>query len=143
MSLCSDRAQQHQKRCYQGCIIRAPRKSMTFTKSEKASQWRQHFRQSLKGGQMSNSGEGEEGSGKMSSHTGREFSSGAQACLTLCDPMDHSTPGLPVHHHSQSSLRLRSIELVMPSSHLILGRPLLLLPPIPASESFPVSQLYS
>ena len=32
---------------------------------------------------------------------------------------------------SQSSLRLVFIELVMPSSHLILGRPLLLLPPIP------------
>ena len=27
-----------------------------------------------------------------------QFSSVAQSCLTLCDPMDHSTPGLPVHH---------------------------------------------
>ena len=35
--------------------------------------------------------------------------------------------------NSQSSLRLTSIELVMPSSHLILWRPLLLLPPIPPS----------
>ena len=34
---------------------------------------------------------------------------------------------------SRSSLRLRSIRCVMPSSHLILGRPLLLLPPIPPS----------
>ena len=34
---------------------------------------------------------------------------------------------------SQSSLKLTSIELVMPSSHLILCRPLLLLPPIPPS----------
>ena len=34
---------------------------------------------------------------------------------------------------SQSSLRLMSIESVMPSSHLILGRPLLRLPPIPPS----------
>ena len=34
---------------------------------------------------------------------------------------------------SQSSLRLTSIESVMPSSHLILGRPLLLLPPMPPS----------
>ena len=47
--------------------------------------------------------------------------------------MNHSTPGLPVHHHSRSSLKLMSIELVMPSSHLILYRPLLLLPPIPPS----------
>ena len=35
--------------------------------------------------------------------------------------------------NSRSSLRLTSIELVMPSSHLILGRPLLLLPSIPPS----------
>ena len=34
---------------------------------------------------------------------------------------------------SRSPLRLTSIESVMPSSHLILGRPLLLLPPIPPS----------
>ena len=27
-----------------------------------------------------------------------QFSSLAQSCLTLCDPMDHSMPGLPVHH---------------------------------------------
>ena len=46
--------------------------------------------------------------------------------------------------NSQSSLRFTSIESVMPSSHLILCRPLLLLPPIPpASESFPVSQLFA
>ena len=37
---------------------------------------------------------------------------------------------------SRSSLRLTSIESVMPSSHLILGRPLLLLPPIPPSIRF-------
>ena len=44
--------------------------------------------------------------------------------------------------NSQSSLRLTSIESVMPSSHLILCCPLLLLPPIPpSSESFPMSQL--
>ena len=35
--------------------------------------------------------------------------------------------------NSRSSLRLTSIESVMPSSHLVLGRPLLLLPPIPPS----------
>ena len=29
---------------------------------------------------------------------GTQFSSVAQSCLTLCDPMDCSTPGLPVHH---------------------------------------------
>ena len=62
-----------------------------------------------------------------------QFSSVAQSCPTLCNPMNHSTPGPPVHHHLPSSLRLTSIKSVMPSSHLILSRPLLLLPPIPPS----------
>ena len=57
----------------------------------------------------------------------------AQSCPTLCDPMNHSAPALPVHHQLWSSLRLMSIRSVMPSSHLILCRPLLLLPPIPPS----------
>ena len=60
-------------------------------------------------------------------------SSVAQSCPTPCDPMNHSTPGLPVHTHSRSSVKLMSIESVMPSSHLILCHPLLLLPPIPPS----------
>ena len=62
-----------------------------------------------------------------------QFSSVAQSCPTLCEPMNRSTPGLPVHPNSRSSLRLMSIESVMPSSHLILCCPLLLLPPIPPS----------
>ena len=62
-----------------------------------------------------------------------QFSSVTQSCPTLCDPMNCSTPGLPVHHQLQSSLRLTSIESVMPSSHLIFCCPLLLLPPIPPS----------
>ena len=43
----------------------------------------------------------------------------AQACLTLCDPMDCSMPGLPVRTNSWSLLKLMSIESVMPSNHLI------------------------
>ena len=61
-----------------------------------------------------------------------QFSSVAQSCPTLCDPMICNTPGLPVHHQL-TLLRLKSIESVMPSSHLILCRPLLLQPPIPPS----------
>ena len=30
-----------------------------------------------------------------------QFSSVAQSCLTLCNPMNRSTPGLPVHHQLQ------------------------------------------
>ena len=55
-------------------------------------------------------------------------SSVAQSCLILCDPMDCSTPGLPVHHQLHSLLKLMSIESVMPSNHLIHCCPLLLLP---------------
>ena len=53
--------------------------------------------------------------------------------MTLCDAMNRSTPGLPVITNSQSLLKLMSTESVMPSSHLILCCPLLLLSPIPPS----------
>ena len=59
----------------------------------------------------------------------------AYLCLTLCDPMDCSTPGFPV---LRSLLNLMSIESVMPSSHLILCHPLLLLPSI-----FPSIRVFS
>ena len=58
-----------------------------------------------------------------------QFSSVAQSCPTLFDPMDCSTPGLPVHHQL-SEFTLISIESVMPSNHLILCCPLLLLPSV-------------
>ena len=61
-----------------------------------------------------------------------QFSSVAQSCLTLCDPMNRSTPGLPITN-SQSPPKPTSIESVMPSSHLVLCHPLLFLPPIPSS----------
>ena len=54
----------------------------------------------------------------------QSVSSVAQLYPTLCDPINHSTPGL---------LKLMSIKSVMPSNHLILCYPLLLLPPIPPS----------
>ena len=63
-----------------------------------------------------------------------QFSSVTQSCLTLCDPMNPSTPASLSITNSRSSLRLTSIESVMPSSHLILCHPLLL-PPIPPSTS--------
>ena len=62
-----------------------------------------------------------------------QFSSVTQACPILCDPVNRSRPGLSVQTNSRTSLRLTSIESVMPSSHLILSRPLLLLPPVPPS----------
>ena len=62
-----------------------------------------------------------------------QFSSVAQSCPTLCNPMNCSMPGLPFHHQLPEFTQTQSIESVMPSSHLILGRPLLLLSPIPPS----------
>ena len=56
-----------------------------------------------------------------------------QSCPTLCDPMNRSTPGLPVHHQLPEFTQTHVIESVMPSSHLILCHPLLLLLLIPPS----------
>ena len=55
-----------------------------------------------------------------------------------CNPMNLSMPGLPFHHQLRSSPKLMSIESVMPSNHLILCHPLLLLPSI-----FPSIRVFS
>ena len=67
-----------------------------------------------------------------------QFSSVAQSCPTLCDPMNHSTPGLPVHHQLLEFTQTMSTESVMPFNHLILCHPLLLLPSI-----FPSIRVFS
>ena len=62
-----------------------------------------------------------------------QFSSVTQSCPTLRPhESQHTRPPCP-STNSRNSLRFTSIESVMPSSHLILGCPLLLLPPIPPS----------
>ena len=66
------------------------------------------------------------------------ISSVAQTCLTLCDPMDSSMPSFPPFTISWSLLRFMSIELVIPSNHLILCCPLLLL-----SSIFPTIRVFS
>ena len=66
------------------------------------------------------------------------FSSVAQLCLTICDPVDCSMPGFPVHHQLWSLIKLMSIESVMPSNHFILCLPLLLPPSI-----FPSIRVFS
>ena len=56
----------------------------------------------------------------------------------------HARPPCPSPTPSRSSLKLMSIESVMPSSHLILCRPFFSCPQsLPASESFPVCQLFA
>ena len=68
----------------------------------------------------------------------RLFSSVTQSCPTLCNPMDCSTPGLPVHHQLPEFTQTHVIKSVMPSNHLILCHPLLLLPSI-----FPSIRVFS
>ena len=63
-----------------------------------------------------------------------QFSSVAQMCLSLCNPMDCSMLGF----NSLSLLKPMSIESVMPSKHLILYHPLLLRPSI-----FPSIRVFS
>ena len=67
-----------------------------------------------------------------------QFSSVAQSCLTLCDPMNHSTPGLPVHHQLLESTQTHvhwAGDAIQPSYPL---RPLFLLPSI-----FPSIRVFS
>ena len=61
-----------------------------------------------------------------------QFSSVAQSCMTLCNPMNRSTPPSLSITNSRSLPKYMS-ESVIPSSHLILCCPLLILPPIPPS----------
>ena len=58
----------------------------------------------------------------------------SQSCLTLCDPMDCSTPGLPVHHQLPELTQTMSTELVIPfqSSHPLSS---------PSPPTFSLSQL--
>ena len=65
-----------------------------------------------------------------------QFSSVAQLCPTVCDPMDCSIPASLSIANSRSLLKLMSITLVMPSNHLILCRPLLPLSIFPSIRVF-------
>ena len=73
-----------------------------------------------------------------------QFSSVAQSCQTLCDPMNRSTPGLPVHRQLLESTQTTSIESgchptisssVVPFSSCLQS--------FPASGSFQMSQLFA
>ena len=70
--------------------------------------------------------------------TSKQFSSVAQSCLTLCNPMECSTLGLPIHHQLPEFIQIMPIELVMPSKYPILCHPLLIPPSI-----FPSIRVFS
>ena len=68
-----------------------------------------------------------------------QFSSVAQSCLTLCDPMDCSTPGFPVYYQllelTQTHVH-RVGDAIQPSHPLLSPSP-------PATGSFPISQYFA
>jgi len=72
-----------------------------------------------------------------------QFSPVAQSCPTLCDPMNHSMPGLPVHHQLPEFTNWcppsRWCHPAISSSVVPFSCP----KSFPASEYFPVSQLFS
>ena len=61
-----------------------------------------------------------------------------KSCPALCDPMDCSTPGSSVLHHLLEFAQTQVLELVMPSNHLIVCCPLLILPSV-----FPSIRVFS
>ena len=73
-----------------------------------------------------------------------QLSSVTQSCLTLCNPMNCSMPGLPVHHQLLEFIQthihrfsdaIQPFHTVIPFSSCSQS--------LPASESFPISQLFS
>ena len=78
---------------------------------------------------------------RLMSSTLVEFSSVTQSCPTFCDPMNRSTPGLPVHHQllEFTQTHVHRIGDAISSSVV----PFSSLPQsLPASEYFPMSQLF-
>ena len=72
-----------------------------------------------------------------------QFSSVAQSCLTLCDPMNHSKPGLPVHHQLPESTQTHVHwvgDAVQPSHPVV---PFSHSQSFPASGSLQMSQLFT
>ena len=70
-----------------------------------------------------------------------QFISGAQSCATLCDPMNHSTPGFPVQHQllDLAQTHVHQAGNAIQSSYLLSS------PSPPAfnlSQSFPMSQFF-
>ena len=72
------------------------------------------------------------------------FSSVPQSCLTLCDPMNRGTPGLPVHHQLPefTQTHVHRVSDAIQPSHPLSSPP----PPAPnpsQHQSFPMSQLFA
>ena len=65
----------------------------------------------------------------MTNHSSVQFSSVAQLCPTLCNPMNRSTPGLPVHHQLPefTQTHVHRVGDAIQPSHLLSSPP----PPAP------------
>ena len=73
-----------------------------------------------------------------------QFSAVAQSCLTLCDPMDCSMPGLPVHHQLLEFTQTHVHWVSDAIQTFTLSRPLLLLPSVfPSMGVFQMTQLFT
>ena len=80
-----------------------------------------------------------------SSFSSVQFSSVAQSCPTLCDPMDCNTPGLPVHHQllEFTQTHVHWVSDVIQPSHPLLSPSPLAFNLFPASGSYQMSQFFS
>ena len=74
-----------------------------------------------------------------------QFSSVAQLCLTLCNPMNCSTPGLPVHHQvpELAQSHVNHVGNAIQPSHPLSSTSSPSLKSFPASRSFPMSQFFA
>ena len=74
-----------------------------------------------------------------------KFSSVTQSCPTLCDPMDCSTPGLPVHHQllEFTQTHVHQVGDAIQPSHPLSSPSPPAFQSFPASESFPMSQFFA
>ena len=81
----------------------------------------------------------------LSSFFSVQFSLVTQSCPTLCDPMDWSMPGLPVHHRLQkfTQTHVHWVGDAIQPSHPPLSPSPPALQSVPESESFPMSQLFA
>ena len=71
----------------------------------------------------------------------------AQSCLTLCDPMNHSTPGHPVHHQlpefTQTHVHVHRVSDAIQPSHPLSCPSPPALNPSQHQSLFPMSQLFA
>ena len=84
--------------------------------------------------------------GKPISHSlSVQYSSVTQSCPTLCDPMDHSTPGFPVHHQLQklAQTQVHRTDDALQPSHPLLSPSSPSFKSFPALGSFPMSQFFT